>query len=69
MGVPLTDVDRITVGRRTRDAPDRDTASRAADVFDDDRLAKQRPHLLSHNAPDHIGRSAWRERNDDRELT
>ena len=69
MGVPLTDVDRIAVGRRARDAPDRDTASRAADVFDDDWLAKQRPHLLSHNAPDHIGRSARREWDDDRELT
>jgi hypothetical protein len=49
-------VAKLAVGRRTRDAPERDATSRTADVFDDDRLAKQWPHLFRHDAPDHIGR-------------
>jgi hypothetical protein len=68
VGIPLADVDRVAVGRRTRDAPDCDAASGAADVFDDDRLAEQRPHLLGHDTPGHIGGSAWREWDDDRDL-
>ena len=40
VGVPLADVDGVAVGRRARDAPDRDAAAGAADVLDDDRLAE-----------------------------
>ena len=67
MGIPLADVDGVAVGRRARDAPDRDAAARAADVLDDDRLAEQRPHALGHDARDDIGRSARRKRNDERD--
>jgi hypothetical protein len=51
VGVPLADVDRVAVGRRPRDPPDRDAASGTANVFDDDRLAEQWPHLLGHDPP------------------
>ncbi len=69
MGVPLADVDRIAIGRRTGDAADGDAAASTADVFDHDRLSEPRPHMLGQNARRNIGRSARRERNDERDLT
>src|SRR5262249_17422483 len=69
MRVPLADVDGVAVGRRTRDAPDRDAAAGTANVLDDDRLTQQRPHLLGHDARGDIGRAARRERYDEGDLT
>jgi len=39
MGVPLADVERVAVRRRTGDAPYPDAAACAADIFDYDRLS------------------------------
>ncbi len=69
VGVPLADVDGVAVGRGAREPPDRDAAAGAADVFDDHRLAEDRPHPLGHDARDHVGRAARRERHDQRDRT
>ena len=68
MGVPLADVDRVAIGGRAGDAPDRDAATGAADVFDDDRLPERRPHVFGQDARGDIGRAARRKRNDERDL-
>ena len=67
VGVPLADVDGVAVGRRARDAADRDAAAGAADVLDDDRLAEERPHLLCQDARRGVGRAAGRKRHDQRD--
>ncbi len=68
VGVPLADVDGVTVRHRARDPADRDAAARAADVLDHDRLAKKRPHLLGHNPRSDVSRAARRKRHDQRDL-
>ena len=55
MGVPLADVDRVAVGRRTRDTPDRNAAAGAANILDDDRLPEGRSHALGHDARGNVG--------------
>jgi hypothetical protein len=67
MGVPLADVDGVTVGRGAREPADADRAAGAADILDDHRLAERRAHLVGQDARGDVGRSAWRERHDQRD--
>ena len=66
MGVPLPDVEGVTIGCRARDAADPDAAAGATNIFDHDGLAQRDPHSLGHDPRRSIGRSARRERNDQR---
>ena len=68
MRVPLADVDGVAVGSRARDAADGDAAAGAADILDDERLTEQRLHLFGDDAGGHVGRTAGRERHDQRDL-
>ena len=67
MGVPLPDVDRVAVGRGAREAADADRAAGAADILDNHRLAERSAHLVGHDARGDVGRSARRERHDQRD--
>jgi hypothetical protein len=40
MSVPLAEIDRVSVGRRTREPANPNAAARAANVLDDHRLAQ-----------------------------
>src|SRR6202521_1827867 len=62
MGVPLAHVDRVTVGRGTRDAADAEHAGRPADVFNNDALTERHLHAFRQDAAEYVGRSAGRER-------
>ena len=46
MGLHMADAQRVAVGRGVRHAADADGAAGAADVLDDDGLAKRRLHPL-----------------------
>jgi hypothetical protein len=67
VSVPLSDIDRVTVGRGARDAADGNAAARTADVFDDHRLTEHRPHSFRHDACNYVRRSTWREGDDERD--
>ena len=69
MGVPLADVEGVTIGRGAGDAPDTNAAAGAADIFDHDGLAERCTHSLGDDAGGGIGRSAWRERHHQRDGT
>ena len=62
MGIPLADVEGVAVRCRARDAPDRDAAAGAADIFNDDGLAERCAHALGQDTGGRVGRSARRER-------
>jgi hypothetical protein len=65
--VPLADIDRVTVGRCAREPADADRTAGAADIFHNHWLAERRAHLVGHDAGRHVGRSARRERHDQRD--
>ena len=69
MGVPLADVEGVTIRRGAGDAPDTNAAAGAADIFDHDRLPKRCTHPLGHDPGGGIGRSARRERHHQRDGT
>ena len=58
MGVPLADVEGVTIRRGAGDAPDTNAAAGAADIFDHDGLPKRCTHPLGHDPGGGIGRSA-----------
>ena len=68
MSVPLPDVDGVAVRLRACDTPDCNAAAGAADVLDHHRLAEMRAHAVGHDARNRVGRSAGRERHDQRDL-
>ena len=68
-GVPLPDVDGVAVGRRAREPADADRAAGAADILDNHRLAERRAHFVGHDPRGDVGRSARRERHDQRDRT
>ena len=67
VGAPLADAERVAVGRRARDTADSDGAAGAGDVLDDHGLAQDLPHAFRHDAADHVGRSARRQRHHHRD--
>ena len=61
MGVPLADIEGVTIRCRAGDAPDPDTPAGAADIFDHDGLSERNAHPLGHDPGSGIGRTARRE--------
>src|SRR5262249_9537121 len=58
MRAKVAEADRIAIRGRACRARDADTAAPAADVFNDDGLAKGDPHALGYDPPDRIDRRA-----------
>ena len=69
MGVPLADVDCISVGRRAGERPTAMLPPAPPTFSMTTGCPSARTHVLGNNARGDIGRSARRERNDERDLT
>ena len=67
VGSPEAEAKRVAIGWRARDPTDSDAAGRAADIFNDDGLAKGGLHPLGQHAADDVGRAAGGKRNHQRD--